>query len=575
MHGVLMSRRILLVCLLALLLGLVVPAVASACTAVGVRLSDHPGYVQAVVDFTGGTITSGDVTSTDSAPFDGSAGVRISRAGVRTAAAPVSGFGLSVHVVQGTNRLQVQIKSVRGRFKYLAYTVMAGNQLTIDLWRSSPPSNAAAVRRGPGGCLTLDRWTVAAGAVSASGHAAGLFENQFQLKLRGTNGRVMVSRSVIVQAGQWSAQVGYQQPRWQLGTLEGVDLSAKDGALSCLVQVRATLPAAGAGAAAVYVANYGASSISQYDVGLDGALLPKSPATVEAGRDPEYMAVSPNGQNVYVTNFSSNTVSQYIVGSGGALKPISPAAVATGLGATGIAISPDGTSVYVASSHDSTISEYGVSSIGALVPKSPATIATGAGPKAVAVSPDGKSVYVANENASTISSYDVGAGGVLTPKSPATVATDTAPVSLAITPDGKSLYVAAYYGRRIDQYNVGQGGTLAAKASASVAITGNPGSVTVSPNGKNVYVTTFYRVRQYGVGPGGVLEPLSPVMVWAGPFPSSVAISSNEKNAYVSSLNGHAVSQFDVSSGGGLRAKTPLQVAAEGYPNDVVVLPGR
>jgi Immunoglobulin-like domain of bacterial spore germination len=138
----------------------------------------------------------------------------------------------------------------------------------------------------PEGCLTLDRWTVSAGVVTASGRAAGLFENQFQLNVRGATGKVMITRPVIAKGGRWSAHLTCRQTRWQPGTIEAADLSPKDGAFSCLVQVRVTLPAAGPGAAAVYVANYFGGTVSQFDVGLDGALLPKAPASVRARRDP-------------------------------------------------------------------------------------------------------------------------------------------------------------------------------------------------------------------------------------------------------------------------------------------------
>jgi DNA-binding beta-propeller fold protein YncE len=55
-------------------------------------------------------------------------------------------------------------------------------------------------------------------------------------------------------------------------------------------------------APSVYVTNYGGGSVSQYDVGPGGALSPKSPATVPAGRFPERLAVSPDGGSVYVAN---------------------------------------------------------------------------------------------------------------------------------------------------------------------------------------------------------------------------------------------------------------------------------
>ena len=64
-----------------------------------------------------------------------------------------------------------------------------------------------------------------------------------------------------------------------------------------------------------YVASIGSDTISQYDVGPDGALSPKSPPVVATGNSPVGVAVSPDGRSVYVPNGGPNTVSQYDVGA--------------------------------------------------------------------------------------------------------------------------------------------------------------------------------------------------------------------------------------------------------------------
>ena len=78
----------------------------------------------------------------------------------------------------------------------------------------------------------------------------------------------------------------------------------------------------------VYVTDLGAvDAVSQFDVGPDGALLPKDPATVPAGALPLGVAVRPDGRNVYVTNQVGDTLSQYAVGASGLLEPLSPPTV--------------------------------------------------------------------------------------------------------------------------------------------------------------------------------------------------------------------------------------------------------
>jgi DNA-binding beta-propeller fold protein YncE len=293
-----------------------------------------------------------------------------------------------------------------------------------------------------------------------------------------------------------------------------------------------------------YVANGFGNTVSQYDVGSDGALSAKSPSTVAAGIDPFDLAVSPDGKSVYVTNESggagsSGTVSQYDVGAGGALTPKSPASVATGTGPQGVAVSPDGNSVYVIDETDKTVFQYDVGSGGALTPKIPATVATGADPRLLAVGPDGKSVYVGNSDGNSVSQYDVGPGGGLTPKTPAAVAAGADPEGLAVSPNGNSLYVVDAGGLppvtgTVSQYDINPlTGALSAKTPATVATGVSPFGVAVNPDGKSVYVTNFNNfvtvnlgsVSQYDVGAGGALTPKTPAAVATGLAPLGIAVT--------------------------------------------------
>jgi len=217
------------------------PASAGACTAVAVRIAGHPGYVRAVVDFSGGVIRGNQVSATDPQPMDGTASLMVARTGIRTAVPTTSGDGITVRTLQRPGLLRISIGARRGRFKYLAYAVVAGDRIVIDLWKSAPPSPAAEIHRGRGGCLTLDSAYVAAGTASASGRERNLFESQFQVVIRGGDGHVLARHHVHAVAGHWSTRLAYRVSRRQAGTLEAVDFSAADGALDCLAQLRVTL----------------------------------------------------------------------------------------------------------------------------------------------------------------------------------------------------------------------------------------------------------------------------------------------------------------------------------------------
>ncbi len=72
----------------------------------------------------------------------------------------------------------------------------------------------------------------------------------------------------------------------------------------------------------------GGNSLTQYTVAANGALTLKSPATVPTAREPDDLAVSPNGRSVYVTG-SSGAIWQYTAHGDGTLSLKSPPRVPT------------------------------------------------------------------------------------------------------------------------------------------------------------------------------------------------------------------------------------------------------
>ena len=89
-----------------------------------------------------------------------------------------------------------------------------------------------------GGCLTFTGHSVSKTRVRAAGRERNLFEHQFQVVLRRRGGRIQSQHHVAAGSGRWHTSFAYPHAGRQTGTLEAVDLSEKDGALVCLVQVR-------------------------------------------------------------------------------------------------------------------------------------------------------------------------------------------------------------------------------------------------------------------------------------------------------------------------------------------------
>lgn len=212
-------------------------------TATGVRIADHPGSVRVVVDFTGGRVEPGEVVASDPSPFpDGVVRLPLSRRGVRTTAPPATAEGVSARIVQRSGRIVIRLRGAARRFKYAGYDALhQPERLVIDLFKSAPPGADGEVRRAPDRCLTLSGHDVRPRRVMAAGRERNLFEHSLLVRLRGADGRVVAQRGETAASRRWSTDFRYRRVRRQTGTLEAIALSAKDGTLDCLVQVRVRL----------------------------------------------------------------------------------------------------------------------------------------------------------------------------------------------------------------------------------------------------------------------------------------------------------------------------------------------
>jgi Immunoglobulin-like domain of bacterial spore germination len=220
------------------------PEASAALTAREIRIADHPAFVRVVVDFTGGRVEPGEVNATDPNPFpDGFVRLPLTRPGVRTTAEPVRDEGVFARIAQTSGRrITIRLTGTDRRFKYVEYFALhTPERLVLDLYKSRPPTDAAEIVRGRGGCLRLDNHNVTPDRVTADGRERNLFEHSLVVRLRRTGGRIHRQQPEIAFMGRWTTDFTYPPAPRQTGTLEAVALSAKDGTLDCIVQVRVRL----------------------------------------------------------------------------------------------------------------------------------------------------------------------------------------------------------------------------------------------------------------------------------------------------------------------------------------------
>jgi 6-phosphogluconolactonase (cycloisomerase 2 family) len=226
------------------------------------------------------------------------------------------------------------------------------------------------------------------------------------------------------------------------------------------------------------------ATVSQYTIGVGGALSPMSSAPITAGTvpggGPHSITVDLSGRYAYAAN-ADGTVSQYTIGANGALSAMSPVTDAAGSQLYSLNVDPTGRYAYVANTDDSTVMQYTIGMGGALSAMSPASIHTGFGLASLAVDPSGRHVYVANDSDGTVSQYKIVASGSLSAMSPATVATESRPLSVAVDPTGRYAYVANYgdgiNASTVSQFTIGTDGALNAMSPSTVAAGIKPFSI--------------------------------------------------------------------------------------------------
>jgi len=306
------------------------------------------------------------------------------------------------------------------------------------------------------------------------------------------------------------------------------------------------------------VPNYRSDTVSVIDTNPSNTDYNKVISTIEVGRVPSFLAITPDGTRAYVTNRVSGTVSVIDTdpGSTDFNKVVSTIEVGSNPGK--IAITPDGTRAYVTRSGYSVfvidtdpdsadfnkvvstiqvpipagiaitpdgtrayVTSYGTRSV-FVIDTDPSSIdfnkvvskigGLGYTPYVVAITPDGSRAYVTNSLDGTVSVIDTDPGSTDFNKVVSTVKVAIRVSGVAITPDGTRAYVTSIIPWRIDPINwrtyVAVIDTETDTVIDTIDTDGFPHHIAITPDGTHAYVTAVFIVQVIEISNNSVVDAI-------------------------------------------------------------------
>ncbi|HEY7430511.1 MAG TPA: alkaline phosphatase family protein [Streptosporangiaceae bacterium] len=226
-------------------------------------------------------------------------------------------------------------------------------------------------------------------------------------------------------------------------------------------------PAGSAGPAAArhrtaFVVNSGSNTVTPVDL-----VTRRKGAPIRVGRDPEAIAVTPDGGTAYVANAGSGTVTPIDTATRRAGAPIP-----VGKNPKAIAITPDGRTAYVANDGAGSVTPVDTGTGRAGTP-----IRVGRNPRAIAVAPGGRTAYVLDWGSAAVTPIST-----VTNRAGAPIPVGSYPVAIAFAPGGKTAYVAGYGSNTVTPVTVATG-----RPGRAIRVSQAPAALAVTPDGTTVY----------------------------------------------------------------------------------------
>ena len=301
-------------------------------------------------------------------------------------------------------------------------------------------------------------------------------------------------------------------------------------------------PAAPGRPPTAFVVNSGSGTVTPVDLAKR-----RTGRSIRVGRDPQAIAITPDGRTAYVVNSGSGTVT-----------PINTAthrpgpSIRVGTEPQAIAITPDGRTAYVVNSGSGTVTP-----INTATHRPGPPVKVGTNPRAVAVTPDGRIAYVLDWGSATVTPIRTATGRAGRP-----IPVGGYPVAITIAPDGRTAYVAGYGSDTVTPITVATG-----RPHRPIPAGQAPDAIAVTQDGKTVYAVDGDSDAVIPISAAG-RRPSPGIRV--GYSPAAIAISRSGAAGYVVNTISSTVTPVSTSTN---RAGRPIPVGSYTYPTAIALAP--
>jgi YVTN family beta-propeller protein len=329
--------------------------------------------------------------------------------------------------------------------------------------------------------------------------------------------------------------------------------------LSASAEVRTTSALAGDQPTA-FVVNSASGTVTPV-----GLVTHRAYKAIRVGRDPEAIAVTPDGAMAYVVNSGSDTVTPISTKTGATGPPIR-----VGDHPQDIAITPDGAFAYVTNMGSDTVTP-----IDLLTGAPGAPIPVGTMPRAIVMTPDGRTALVADWGGGSVTpirlpdpavSQDAQKPGQAG-RAGRAIRVGSYPAAITVSAADDAAYVASYGSDTVTPISLGSW-----RAGAPVRVGQAPDALAATPDGGRLFVVNGDSDTLTSLQAAATSLTPAPRTIGVGYSPAAVAVAGTGpgQTAFVVNTISGTLTPVSVATG---RSGRPITIGLYSYPTDIELAP--